>query len=410
LETLVDAGTAGGPAAVAGPAGVAIDHADGKLYWANFGGGTIWSANLDGTSPAQLVGPGPGGVFSNFPVLLRAPEGTELPVISGEPGVGEQLICSEGSWAPDLLGAFLFRAPHSFAYQWRLGGNDIPGASEATFTPTEPGDYTCQVTASNPAGDASQSSETFTVRPTLSVAKFYDTNANGQQEATESALAGWKFQVDGIGSYLTPATLNLNPGSYVVRESNPLQTNWLPTTAKSVPVSVGGNVETTVEFGNVCVGAGGALGSGFWKNKNGQALFGADDLALMVNLNLRNADGSHFNPTSYSTFKSWLGKASGTNMAYALSGRLAVMELNVLNGKVSGSALIYAPGTVSANAHGFATVNAVTTEANAELGLHGLTKGGSPFRAYQAALQTALLKANGNSTFVQTTPCAFTFP
>jgi hypothetical protein len=395
---------------VAGPAGVAIDPADGKLYWANFGGGTIWSANLAGTSPAQLVGPGPGGAFSNFPVLLRVPEGSEPPAISGVAGVGEQLTCSAGSWAPDLLGAFLFRAPHSFAYQWQLGGNDIAGASASQFTPTGPGGYTCRVTAANHAGDASQSSETFTVRPTLSVAKFYDANANGQQDATDSAVAGWKFQVDGIGTYLTPSTLSLDPGSYVVRESAPAQTKWLPTTAKSVQLSLGAHDQATVEFGNVCVGAGGALGSGFWRNKHGQALFGLDDLVLMVSLNLRNANGSDFNPPSYSTFKSWLGKAASTNMAYGLSGQLATMGLNVLNGKVSGSALIYAPGTTSANAQGFAAVNAVTTEANAELGLHGLTKSGSPFRTYQAALQTALLKANGNSSFVQATSCAFTFP
>jgi hypothetical protein len=242
------------------------------------------------------------------------------------------------------------------------------------------------------------------------VAKFYDANANGQQDATDSAVAGWKFQVDGIGTYLTPSTLSLDPGSYVVRESAPTKTNWLPTTAKSVQLSLGAHDQATVEFGNVCVGAGGALGSGFWRNKHGQALFGLDDLAFMVSLNLRNANGSDFNPPSYSTFKSWLGKAASTNMAYGLSGQLATMGLNVLNGKVSGSALIYAPGTTSANAQGFAAVNAVTTEANAELGLHGLTNSGSPFRAYQAALQTALLKANGNSSFVQATSCAFTFP
>ena len=36
-------------------------------------------------------------------------------------------------------------------------------------------------------------------------------------------------------------------------------------------------------------------------------------------------------------------------MAYMLSVQLAAMELNVFNGNVSGSALISAPGTASAN-------------------------------------------------------------
>ena len=85
------------------------------------------------------------------------------------------------------------------------------------------------------------------------------------------------------------------------------------------------------------------------------------------------------------------------------------MELNVFNGKVNGSALIYAPGTMSANALGFATVNAVMAEANAELGLHGTAGAADSPDGYQEALKNALDKANNNLTFVQPTPCAFTF-
>ncbi len=156
-KTLVDA-TNAGTAGVAGPAGVAIDPAAGKIYWANFGGGTIWRANLNGAGAAQFVGPGPGGAFSNFPVLLRAPAGTEPPAISGGAKVGRELTCSQGRWARDLLGAFLFRAPHSFGYQWQRNGSAISGANESTFTPDESGSYTCRVTASNHAGSTSRTS------------------------------------------------------------------------------------------------------------------------------------------------------------------------------------------------------------------------------------------------------------
>ena len=174
--------------------------------------------------------------------------------------------------------------------------------------------------------------------------------------------------------------------------------------------TAGAGDETTVAFGNVCVGKGGAMGTGFWGNKNGQKLFGADDLALMVSLNLRNANGSHFDPASYTAFSAWLGKASGgQNMAYGLSGQVAAMALDVLNGKVSGSSLIYAPGSTSANAAGFATVSAVLAEANADLGAHGLTGSGSQFRSYQTALMDILVEANGNKTFVQASACAFSF-
>ena len=36
-----------------GPCGVALDPAAGKVYWANFGGGEIQVANLDGSGPGH---------------------------------------------------------------------------------------------------------------------------------------------------------------------------------------------------------------------------------------------------------------------------------------------------------------------------------------------------------------------
>jgi hypothetical protein len=90
---------------------------------------------------------------------------------------------------------------------------------------------------------------------------------------------------------------------------------------------------------------------------------------------------------------------------------MAAMYLNVYNGLVSGSALVYAPGTNSANGAGFATVNALLTEADAELGLHAYVGSGDPNRTYQEALKNAFDKANNNTTFVQapgTCPVSFT--
>ena len=48
-------------------------------------------------------------------------------------------------------------------------------------------------------------------------------------------------------------------------------------------------------------------------------------------------------------------------------------------------------------------------EANTELGLHGSTLAGSPYRNYQELLKTALDSANNNLTFVQPNPCQYTF-
>jgi hypothetical protein len=281
---------------------------------------------------------------------------------------------------------------------------------------------------------------------TLSGKKYYDANANGQLDGTEVGIAGWEINIkDSIDENLTTDTQGDFSRSNLVTDEYTL-TERQPTNQACVTEVIGGvstlvcspiwiqsgntvnqssalgastvsllNFVYTVDladadtvsglyFGNVCTGPGGGLTLGFWSNKNGQKLFGADDLALMVSLNLRNANGSDFDPASYATFRTWLLNAKATNMAYMLSAQLAAMELNVLNNKVNGNSLIYAPGTTSANSSGFATVSDVMNEANTELGAHGLTKSGSPYRSYQEALKTALDRANNNLNFVQSGP------
>ena len=134
------------------------------------------------------------------------------------------------------------------------------------------------------------------------------------------------------------------------------------------------------------------------------------ELTLLNGLYLRNAAGNRMNfACDYTAFRNWLLGATATNMAYMLSAQLASMELNVEAGFVHGNSLVYAPGTNSANGLGFATVNALMSEANAELTLHGTAFAGDSWRTYQEALKNALDKANNNQTFVQPTPCPFTF-
>ena len=139
------------------PAGVAIDPDTQQIYWANFGTGEIRLGNLDGTgSAATLYGDENKPLF---PVLLKAPVSTVAPNISGGAKVGRTLTCQAGGWAPDLSGAFLFRAPRTFAYQWIQDGADVPGAEQATFVPAEAGSYSCRVSASNRAGSTSRTSQ-----------------------------------------------------------------------------------------------------------------------------------------------------------------------------------------------------------------------------------------------------------
>jgi hypothetical protein len=152
----------------------------GRIYWAN-GDNTIRAAPLAGGGTVDtLYGSAQGVAGPSALALLRAPVGTGAPTTTwslmlpdqlfGGLGFGgghsgaldQRLSCSRGMWAADLPGSFLYRAPETFAYQWRLNGTDIGGATAANYTPTAPGSYTCRVTATNRAGSATQTSSAVT--------------------------------------------------------------------------------------------------------------------------------------------------------------------------------------------------------------------------------------------------------
>jgi hypothetical protein len=331
-----------------------------------------------------------------------------------------------------VLGKTLTASVHvnangSFAQCYRLSAILVSGLSGFTLagyddSPNNGDEYKVAVSpdAAFPANNSK--TDNFKVRanaPTpaqLHVRKFYDANANGINDDGQ-LITGWKVRIQDNIDYIrfTPIDIFLDPDTYTVTEFAPLQTNWVATTSSPVVLTIGAGQEGTATFGNLCLGAGGGLTLGYWSNKNGQAAqFGTTaaataTLAFLSALNLRNADGSAFDPTTYAAFRTWLLGATATNMAYMLSAQLAAMKLNVRNGNVNAGALIYAPGTTSANALGFATVNAVMAEADGDLATNNVTTAAGPARTHQEALKNALDKANNNLTFVQATPCAFTF-
>jgi PQQ-like domain len=148
----------------AGPVGgVAIDPASGKIYWTNWSAGTIRVGSVDATAPAQSLYSGQTNPW--MVALLRAPLGTAAPQVSGGGGVGQTLTCSPGTWASDLLGAFLYRAPQSLAYQWTVNGAPIAGATTSTLLANSPGDYRCEEIATNRAGSTTQTSTPTTISP-----------------------------------------------------------------------------------------------------------------------------------------------------------------------------------------------------------------------------------------------------
>lgn len=80
-----------------------------------------------------------------------APVNTVAPALSGDFFVGQTLTCSTGTWTGSP-------AP-SFTYQWRNAGVDIGGATSSTYVLQASDDrdsITCNVTATNGSGSASQ--------------------------------------------------------------------------------------------------------------------------------------------------------------------------------------------------------------------------------------------------------------
>ncbi|MEB3187651.1 MAG: hypothetical protein VKP72_09465 [bacterium] len=270
--------------------------------------------------------------------------------------------------------------------------------------------------------------------PTVSGMKYYDANANGQLDPGESGLSSWPIAYSGTatGSVLTTAggtfSVDLAAGTCVFQEVLPTNSYpagpWYQTgnTVDQTGVTGGATAQLTskvyslqmpdgsgvtgVNFGNVCLGGGGGLTIGSWKNLKATAVPTRYTpwQGSLVALNLVDAGGQPFDPTEYASFAAWLNGAQAVNMAYMLSAQLAAMELSVWNGLVGASRMILAPGTLSANASGFASVQAVMAEANVALGVDGYTPSGDPRRAYQELLKTALDNASNNRTFVAPGP------
>jgi hypothetical protein len=165
-----------------------------RIYWANAyspvpAGGTpnpsdrtIRRAPLDGSGPFDTLYSTAQAVLPGVLALLRAPVGVVAPTISwtfvldaeepfgdwhfggGHSGpLNQDLTCSPGIWASDLPSYHLYRAPQSFAYQWRHDDTVMDGETANHYTASSPGRYTCRVTATNQAGSATQTSAPVTI-------------------------------------------------------------------------------------------------------------------------------------------------------------------------------------------------------------------------------------------------------
>ncbi|MDX6622667.1 MAG: hypothetical protein QOE75_599 [Solirubrobacterales bacterium] len=168
------AGTGGGDIPVPDPAlegayGLSVDAAAGRVYWANYGAGEDRTNGLGffnlagGFAPISVLSAPVDG--PQDPVLIKPPFASAPPAITRGTGTAKaQLTCPTGTWAADASGAFVYRAPRTYAYQWTRGGAPLSGAVGSALTATSPGSYACTITATNQAGSAASTSAAVTVK------------------------------------------------------------------------------------------------------------------------------------------------------------------------------------------------------------------------------------------------------
>jgi low density lipoprotein receptor-related protein 5/6 len=238
-------GSGGGDLTITGttvgiPLGVALDLAAGRIYFANRSPDRISSANLDGSGGADL--PTSTATLSQpaFIALLEHPSAAAPPAVTGGATVGTTLSCSNGSWAADLVTSLFYRAPHTFTFQWSLGGADVAGATESTITPSAPGDYTCRVTATNAAGSASQTSAPHPVaQPAFGVDTFVTLEVAAERIPAKGPL---EVKVASANDFQVTGTLS---GESVRRVG---VSRKRPLTVQATPFTVAAHADTSVDL------------------------------------------------------------------------------------------------------------------------------------------------------------------
>jgi hypothetical protein len=370
------------------------------------------------------------------------------------PGAQNTFFTGEGLLSTDGVEARTFNTiGHEVDLATYLGGHDtgtspqgrpIIGLAPFADTPNAGGVYILAICQTGATASSQCKYDAFRIKPgdpgepepqfpVLNGGKYYDANINGQWDSGEPGIAGWPIdytdEVSGVVATEADGkfTLTLIADTYTFAERLPSNSTWHQTGntvnqttitgsgAAGASATLSDKIYTVVAvddsivnglyFGNVCVGAGGGHTLGFWSNKNGQALIDADDLAALRALHLYTWPSTDFDPTTKQQVRSWLLNGTATNMAIMLSVQMAATVLNIRNGLVSGDgAIVYAPGTNSADSNGFATLGALIAEADASLAANPSTLSGNPERDHQEALKNAFDAANNNLNFLQAGP------
>ena len=158
----------------------------------------------------------------------------------------------------------------------------------------------------------------------------------------------------------------------------------------------------------------GAKNVSFWDNKGNAKLITVADLSSLDQLNLKNVNGSNFDPTTAAQLDTWLTSDS-EQIIKSLSVQLAVMDLNILSGNVKLTDVVYASdllqfvgssySVAGLDGGGFISVGNLMTLANSALNKYATAAKAddnhSQLGNYLDALEDTLEAANNNTSFVQ---------
>jgi hypothetical protein len=173
------------------------------------------------------------------------------------------------------------------------------------------------------------------------------------------------------------------------------------------PAISGAAEVTDVNFGNVCLGAGGGKTIGFWGNKNGQGILSdnwttIEDSGVLADEILAGLPNTNLEApylANAGEVKVFLRNADAVDMQYMLAAQWLGMEFNVLVGDVESESLVYLgdlDGDGIADADEFMSVDEVLTKVSDEWETWD--------RATQEYWKDILDDANNNQNFLLPEP------
>ncbi len=201
------------PLAGGGLRGLVVDKAAGRIYFAtptNTNLATIDYANLDGTGAGAHLPTGDAWTTSaESSVILRKPEASAAPQLTGTAAIGSELTCGDATWAADAVNLLVYRMAKTTAFGgWTKDGSPIADANATTYSPTAAGEYRCLRTATNWAGTTTAQSNAVIVAapPTETTPSTTTTTTTPSSTPASLAIAATGAAISTAGVVAVPAT------------------------------------------------------------------------------------------------------------------------------------------------------------------------------------------------------------